>query len=105
MGMIIKIVISAITLIGVSLLTPGFSVRGGVIGAAVAAIVISVLNALAEKIIGEKGKGFTGFAVAVLILLLARYIVPQYLQVNLPGAIIAAIIIGLVDRFIPTTLR
>jgi len=65
MGMIIKIVISAITLIGVSLLTPGFSVRGGVIGAAVAAIVISVLNALAEKIIGEKGKGFTGFAVAV----------------------------------------
>ncbi|ABB13805.1 MULTISPECIES: phage holin family protein [Carboxydothermus] len=105
MGIIIKILISAIALIGVSIFTPGFSVKGGVIGAVVAALVISFLNYLAEKIIGEKGKGFTGFVVAVLILLLARYIVPQYLQVTLPGAIIAAIIIGLVDRFIPTTLR
>ncbi|GAV22034.1 phage holin family protein [Carboxydothermus pertinax] len=105
MATVVKTLISAITLIGVSILTPGFTVKGGIVGALIAAIVISLLNYLAGQIIGEKGRGFTGFIVAVLVLLLARYLVPKYLVVTVPGAIIAALIIGLVDKFIPTTLR
>jgi len=102
---IIKTLISAITLIGVSVLTPGFTVKGGVVGAIIAALVISFLNYLARQVMGEKGKGVTGFIVAVLVLIIARYFVPKYLMVTIPGAIIAALIIGLVDRFVPTTLR
>jgi len=105
MEIIVKTLISAVTLIGVSLLTPGFAVKGGLIGAIIASLIISFLNYLAGQVMGEKGKGFTGFVIAVVVLIIAHYLVPKYLMVTIPGAIIAALIIGLVDRFIPTTLR
>jgi putative membrane protein len=107
-GLIIRFIVSALVLMLVSWLLPGISVRGFT-GALIAAVVIAVLGYLAESLMGKKispyGRGIVGFISAAVVIYLAQYIIPDYLSVSLIGSLLAALVIGIVDAFVPTALR
>ena len=108
-GVAIRFVVSALVLIVVSWLSPGFVVRGGIVGALIVAAVIAVLGYIAESLLGDKvspqSRGLVGFVTAAVIIYLAQFIIPSLLSVSLLGALISAFIIGLIDAFVPTMLR
>lgn len=108
-GLIIRFLVSAIVLLVVSWLAPGFVVAGGFVGALIAAAVIAILGWIAETLLGDRispqSRGLVGFVVAAVVIYLAQFIIPGLLTVSIIGALIAAFIIGLVDAFVPTVLR
>lgn len=105
----IRFVVSALVLMVVSWLSPGFVVRGGFGGALIAAAVITVLGYIAEALLGERvspqSRGLVGFIVAAVVIYLAQFVIPGLLSVTLVGALISAFVIGLIDAFVPTVLR
>ncbi|SHI33972.1 phage holin family protein [Desulfofundulus thermosubterraneus] len=109
MGVIVRFIVSALVLIVVSWLSPGFVVRGGFVGALIAAVVIAVLGYIVEALLGDRisphSRGIVGFITAAVVIYVAQFIIPNLLSVNLLGALIAAFIIGLIDAVVPTVLR
>jgi len=109
LGVIIRFVVSALILIVVSWLSPGFVVKGGFIGALIAAAVIALLGYAAEALLGDRisphYRGIVGFLSAAVVIYLAQFIIPGFLSVTLVGALISAFIIGLIDAVVPTVLR
>lgn len=107
-GLIVRFIVSAIVLMLISWLLPGITVRGFT-GALIAAVVIAILGYIAESLLGKKvspyGRGVVGFIAAAVVIYLAQYIIPSYLSVSLVGSLLAALVIGLVDAFVPTALR
>ena len=108
-GLIVRFIVSALVLMAVSWLTPGFVVKGGFVGALIAAVVIAVLGYIAESLLGEKispqRRGAVGFVTAAVVIYLAQFIIPNMLSVSLLGALISALIIGIVDAVVPTVVR
>ncbi|MCR3921199.1 MAG: phage holin family protein [Firmicutes bacterium] len=107
LGLIVRFIVSAIVLMLVSFLLPGFANMGfGV--ALVAAIVIALLGFIVESVLGKKisphNRGIVGFLVAAIVIYLAQYLVPG-MSVTIIGAALAAIVIGIIDAFVPTELR
>lgn len=107
LGAIIRFVVSALVLLFVSFLVPGFRV-GGFLGALLAAVVISVLGYIVESLFGKnaspQSRGVVGFLTAAVVIYLAQFVVPA-LEVSVLGALLAALVIGIVDAFVPTELR
>ena len=108
LGTLIRFLVSAIVLLVVSWLIPGFSVAGFT-GAVVAAIVIALLGWVVEKLLGDKvtprSRGLVGFISAAVVIYLAQYIVPGSISASVLGALLASLVIGLIDIFIPTEIR
>ncbi|AEE97801.1 phage holin family protein [Mahella australiensis] len=104
---IIKLIISAIVLLLVGVIVPGFSVAG-FWGAIVASIVIIGLSYLATMLFGKDmspyGRGFVSFLLSAIVLYLSQFIVSS-IDMNFLGALLASFVIGLVDAFIPTQFR
>lgn len=102
-GGLIRLVINAIVLMIVSFFVPGFAVKG-IWVALLAAIVISVLDYIIQAVFkidaSPFGRGISGFLVAALILYLTKYIVAGF-SVTFMGAIIGAILIGIIDAVVP----
>lgn len=107
-GLIVRFIVSAVVLMVISWLLPGISVNGFV-GALIAAVVIAILGYVAEKLMGKNispyGRGIVGFIAGAVVIYLAQYIIPNYLSVSLIGSLLAALVIGIVDAFVPTALR
>ncbi len=106
-GLLIRFVVSAIVLMLISFILPGFATLG--IGTALlAAIVIALLGYAVESLFGKEvspqSRGLVGFITSAVVIYLAQFIVPG-MQVGILGAILAAIVIGVVDIFVPTELR
>ena len=101
-----KMVVVAIVLVVVSLLTPGFSIRG-LWSFLIAAVVISVLDFLAEKLMGTDvspfGKGLAGFLISAVIIYVTQFFVPN-MSVSIIGAVIGALVIGILDAVIPSNI-
>ncbi|MBO8136733.1 MAG: phage holin family protein [Desulfotomaculum sp.] len=108
-GLIVRFIVSALVLMAVSFISPGFVVRGGFTGALIAAVVIAVLGYIAESLLGEnvspQRRGVVGFVTAAVVIYLAQFIIPNLLSVSLLGALISAFIIGLIDAVVPTMVR
>lgn len=105
--MIVRFIISALVLMFVGFLVPGFGPIG--FGSAlIAAVVIAVLGYLAEALMGDKvspqSRGIVGFITAAVVIYLAQFLVPG-LNVTIIGALLAAFVIGIIDMFVPTELR
>ncbi|CEJ72627.1 membrane protein [[Clostridium] sordellii] len=98
-----RFVLVAIILMVTSFVTPGFSING-VWSFLIAAVVISVLDYLVELLMGVDaspfGKGIKGFIIAAIIIYLAQFLVPN-MGVTIIGAILAAIVIGILDAVFP----
>lgn len=104
-GFIIRFGVAAIVLWVTSYLISGFTIKGGAISLIIAALVISAADYLVEKLFkvdaSPFGNGIKGFIVSVIILYFAQYFVPG-MEVSLMGAIIGALVIGLIDAILPT---
>lgn len=104
----IRFVVSALVLMLVGWFLPGIRIAGFT-GALVAAIVIAVLGYVVELLLGKnispRSRGIIGFASAAVVIYLAQFVVPNMLSVNMLGAVLAAVVIGLIDSFVPTELR
>lgn len=107
-GMIVRFVVSALVLMLVSFIVPGLRVSGFT-GALVAAAVIAVLGYAIEKVFGDKisrtGRGAVGFLTAAVVIYFSQFIVPGYITVSIIGALLASLVIGIVDSFVPTMIR
>lgn len=97
------IIISVILAI-VSFLSPGFSIRG-LWSYIIAAVVISVLDFIVEKVMNINaapfGKGLKNFIISAIIIYVAQFLVPN-MTVTILGAILGAIVIGLLDAVFPS---
>lgn len=93
----------AIILAITSFLTPGFTING-LWSFLLAAVVIIVLDYLVESILKVDatpfGRGLTGFIVSAVIIYVTQFLVP-YMRVSIIGAVLAALVIGIIDAIIP----
>ncbi|AYD39744.1 phage holin family protein [Clostridium fermenticellae] len=100
---IIRFIFVAIVLAVTSFLTPGFTIRG-LWSFLLAAVVITFLDYLVEKFMGVDaspfGKGFKGFIISAIIIYLTQFLVTN-MRVSILGALLAAIVIGIIDAIIP----
>ncbi len=108
LGIIVRFIVSALVLMVIGALLPGITVRGFT-GALIAAIIIAILGWVAESLLGKKisprSRGLVGFITAAVVIWLSQFIIPSLLSVNILGALLAALVIGVVDAFVPTAIR
>lgn len=104
LGHVVRFIVAALVLMFVGWILPNFSV-GGFWSALLLALVIALLGWIVEGIFGKRinpfGRGIVGFIVSALIIWVAQFIVGG-VSVTLIGAILAALVIGIIDLFIPT---
>jgi uncharacterized membrane protein YvlD (DUF360 family) len=107
LGAVVRFIVSAFVLLGVDFLLPNVEINGFV-NALIASIVIAFLGYVVENLFGEglspQARGLTGFISAALVIYLTQSILAG-MRVTFIGALLAALIIGIVDSFVPTELR
>jgi|SRR5699024_1581325 len=101
--MLLRVLISSIVIAIAAYFTPGFSIDS--LGSLLlAAVVIGVLDHLIQRFTGVDaspfGRGIAGFLVAAIILYVTKFIVPGF-HISMWGAIIGALIIGIIDAIMP----
>ena len=103
LGWITRLVLFAIILGITSFLTPGFTING-LWSFLLAAVVITALDYIVERFMGLDaspiGKGIKGFIIAAVIIYLTQFFVPN-MGVSIVGALLAALVIGILDMVIP----
>ena len=101
--MLIRILVTAIVVAIAAFFTPGFTIDG-MWSLILAAVVIGVLDHLVQKFTGVNatpfGRGISGFLVAAIILYVTKFIVAGF-NISVLGALIGALVIGVVDAIIP----
>jgi len=107
LGHVIRFIVSALVLMLVGYIVPGFS-RLTFGNALLAAIAIAVVGYLIEMVAGKSispyGHGIVGFIVSAVVIYAVQFFVPG-LSVSILGALLAAVVIGIIDMFVPTMLR
>lgn len=107
LGTIIRFVVSALVLMFVGFLVPGFGVMG-FWSAILAAVIIALLGMAMEALFGRRispyGRGIVGFISSAIVIYVAQLFVPG-MRVSILGALLAALVIGIIDLFVPTNLR
>lgn len=104
LGTIVRFVVSAIVLMLVGFLVPGF---GGLtfFSAILAAIVIAALGWVMERLFGREvspyGRGISGFLSAAVVIYMAQWFIPG-MRVTILGALLASLVIGIIDLFVPS---
>jgi uncharacterized membrane protein YvlD (DUF360 family) len=100
-------VVAAIVIMVVSYITPGFS-RLGFGYALLAAVLITVIGYALEAMFGKNispyAHGAVGFIVSAIIFYAIQFLVPG-MTITVLGALIAALIVGIIDMFVPTGIR
>ncbi len=107
LGTIVRFVVSALVLMFIGFIVPGFHISG-FWTAVLAAIVIAFIGWVFERLFGPRispyGRGLVGFIVGAVVIFLAQAVVPG-MRVSILGALLASLIIGIVDLFVPTAMR
>ncbi len=105
LGHVVRFIVSALVLMFVGFIVPQFSV-GGFWSALLLALVIALAGWVIEGIFGKRitpfGRGIVGFIVSAVVIWLAQFVVGG-VNVTMIGAILAALVIGIIDLFIPVT--
>ncbi|GAA4837357.1 phage holin family protein [Paenibacillus vulneris] len=103
LGHLVRFIVSALVLMFVSFIVPAFKV-GGFWSAFFLALVIAIAAWVIEGIFGKKitpfGRGIVGFITSAVIIWLAQFVVSG-VTTSFIGAILAALVIGIIDLFIP----
>lgn len=106
-GFIVRLVVSALVLLFVGFLVPGFRIFG-FLNALIAAVVIAIIGWLVEMLLGKKvspqSRGLVGFITAAVVIYAAQFVVPT-MRVSIWGALLASLVIGIIDAVVPTELR
>ncbi|MHA6531475.1 phage holin family protein [Paenibacillus sp. BAC0078] len=105
LGHVVRFVVAAIVLLVVGWIVPQFSI-GGFWSALILALVIALVGWVVEGIFGKKvtpfGRGIVGFLVSALVIWIAQFIVSG-VSVSILGALLAALVIGIIDLFLPVS--
>lgn len=100
---LIRLLVTAIVVGIAAFLTPGFTIDS-LWSLLLSAVVIAVLDYLVQRFTGVSatpfGRGITGFIVAAIILYATKFIVTGF-NISVWGAIIGALVIGIIDVIIP----
>lgn len=108
LGTIVRFVVSALVLMFVGFLVPGGFYVAGFWTALLAAVVIAALGWVIERLFGRNispyARGVIGFVSGAVVIFLAQAVVPG-MHVTVYGALLASLIIGIVDLFVPTAMR
>jgi len=100
---LIRLIVGMVILGITAFLTPGFVISSWS-SLLLAAVVLALLDWLLNKITGINaapfGRGLLGFVLAAVIIYTTNFIVPGY-SVTIVGALIAAIVYGVLDAIIP----
>ncbi|WP_054955944.1 phage holin family protein [Paenibacillus dakarensis] len=103
LGHVVRFIVSALVLMVVGWIVPQFSV-GGFGSALLLALVIALIGWIIESVFGTRvtpfGRGIVGFLVSALVIYLAQFIITD-VRVTVLGALLAALVIGIIDLFIP----
>ncbi|MEI7026039.1 phage holin family protein [Paenibacillus sp. y28] len=103
LGTVVRFVVAAIVLMFVGWIVPNFSV-GGFWSALLLAVVIAAVGWIVEGIFGKRitpfGRGIVGFLASAAVIWIAQFIVGG-VAVSIIGALLAALVIGIIDLFIP----
>lgn len=101
--LIIRFIISAIVIAVAAFITPGFRIDG-LWGVIFAALAISIINYIIERVFNVDaspfGRGIVGFMIAAIVIYISQFVVPA-MSVSFLGAIIGALVIGIIDMIIP----
>jgi len=104
--MVVRFIASAVALMLVSFILPGFALLTFE-QALIAAVLIAVLGTVAENLFGKnnspRNRGIVGFITATIVIYFSQMIVPG-MNIIILGSLLAAIIIGVVDQFVPIEL-
>jgi putative membrane protein len=107
LGAVVRFVVSALVLMLVGLIVPGFQIMGFG-NALLAALVIAAVGWLIEATMGKRvspySRGVVGFLVSAVVIWATQFVVPS-MEVGRLGALLAAFGIGIIDLFVPTTVR
>lgn len=103
LGHVIRFIVSALVLLVVGWLVPQFSI-GNFGSALLLALVVALLGWLIESLFGTRitpfGRGIVGFLSSALVIWLAQFVIDG-VAVTMIGALLAALVIGIIDLFIP----
>lgn len=104
---IVRFIVSAFVLIVVSWVVPGFVVSG-FWNAFLAALFIAAIGWGIEKLLGASispySRGIIGFLVSAIVIYISQYFISG-VRATLLGAILAALVIGIIDLFVPIKPR
>ncbi len=107
LGAVVRFVVSALVLMVIGHIIPGFSILG-FWNALLAAVVIAAIGWVIEATLGKRvspyGRGIVGFLVSAVVIWATQFVVPE-MQVSFLGALLAAFAIGIIDMFVPTAVR
>lgn len=100
---VIRFIVAAIVLLIVSFLVPGFSINS-FWSALLAAVVIALIGWAVEAMFGDRispyNRGVIGFLVSAAVIWLTQFVVSGF-RATVLGALLAALVIGIIDLFIP----
>jgi len=100
---IIRFVVAALVLMFVGAVVPGFKSLS-FLTALLAALVIAGISYLVELLfhreISPFSHGLIGFLVSAVVIYVAQFLVPG-MSVSIIGALLASLLIGIIDLFIP----
>lgn len=100
-----RFVVAALVLMVVGWIVPQFTI-GGFWSALLLALVIALLGWVVEGVLGKKatpfGRGIVGFIVSALVIWVAQFVVGG-VSVSILGALLAALVIGIIDLFLPVS--
>lgn len=104
MGIMVRFIVSVAVLMLLSLLLPGFAILTFK-QSLLPAIAIAILGFAAENLFGKndspQNRGLVGFITAAVVIYISQLVVPG-MNIIILGSLLAAIIIGVVDQFVPT---
>lgn len=107
LGLIIRFIVSALVILFLGFLLPGFHVVG-FWNALLAAVAIAVVGWVVESAFGRNvspyGRGLIGFLVGAVVIYAVQFMIPA-MHVTVIGALLASLIIGVIDAFVPNELR
>jgi putative membrane protein len=90
LGAIVRFIISAIVLMIVGWIVPNFTVGW-------------IIEGVFGKNVSPFGRGIVGFLTSALVIWIAQFIVGG-VSVTMIGAIVAALVIGIIDLFVPVNI-
>jgi uncharacterized membrane protein YvlD (DUF360 family) len=104
---LVRFVVAALVLMFIGAIVPGFKSLN-FISALLAAVVIAGISYLIELVLGRNlspyAHGVVGFLVSAVVIYITQFIVPG-MSVSVIGALLASLVIGIVDLFIPTRIK
>jgi putative membrane protein len=104
---IVRFIVAAIVLMFIGVIVPGFKTLNFT-SALLASLVIAAVSYLIELVLGRNmspyAHGVVGFLVSAIVIYITQFMVPG-MSVSVIGALLASLVIGIIDLFVPTKVK